>query len=31
MISGYSRAYPTVVKPIFEVIGKASDVKKLQR
>ncbi|ALM08909.1 malic enzyme [Sediminicola sp. YIK13] len=29
MISGYSRAYPTVVKPIFEVIGKASDVKKV--
>lgn len=28
MISGYSRAYPTVVKPIFEVIGKASNVKK---
>jgi malate dehydrogenase (oxaloacetate-decarboxylating)(NADP+) len=29
MISGYSRAYPTVVKPIFEVIGKASNVKKV--
>ncbi|MEB8328761.1 NADP-dependent malic enzyme [Flavobacteriaceae bacterium KMM 6897] len=29
MVSGYSRAYPTVVKPIFEVIGKASDVKKV--
>jgi len=28
MISGYSRAYPTVVKPIFEVIGKAANVKK---
>ncbi len=28
MISGYSRAYPTVVKPIFEVIGRASNVKK---
>ncbi|MDT7829519.1 NADP-dependent malic enzyme [Pricia sp. S334] len=28
MISGYSRAYPTVVKPIFEVIGKSSSVKK---
>ena len=28
MISGYTRAYPTVVKPIFEVIGKASNVKK---
>ena len=28
MISGYSRAYPTVVKPIFEVIGLASNVKK---
>jgi len=29
MISGYSRAYPTVVKPIFEVIGKAANVKKV--
>ncbi|MEH6682474.1 MAG: NADP-dependent malic enzyme [Sediminicola sp.] len=29
MISGYSRAYPTVVKPIFEVIGRAQDVKKV--
>ncbi|MEL1241346.1 NADP-dependent malic enzyme [Flavobacterium flavipallidum] len=29
MISGYTRAYPTVVKPIFEVIGKAADVKKV--
>lgn len=29
MISGYSRAYPTVVKPIFEVIGRASNVKKV--
>ncbi len=29
MISGYSRAYPTVVKPIFEVIGRASGVKKV--
>jgi malate dehydrogenase (oxaloacetate-decarboxylating)(NADP+) len=29
MVSGYSRAYPTVVKPIFEVIGKASNVKKV--
>ena len=28
MISGYTRAYPTVVKPIFEVIGKAPNVKK---
>lgn len=28
MISGYSRAYSTVVKPIFEVIGKATNVKK---
>lgn len=27
MISGYSRAYPTVVKPIFEVIGRAANVK----
>lgn len=29
MISGYSRAYPTVVKPIFEVIGRAQNVKKV--
>ncbi|TDS19197.1 allosteric NADP-dependent malic enzyme [Maribacter caenipelagi] len=29
MISGYSRAYPTVVKPILEVIGRASGVKKV--
>ncbi|MBG47479.1 MAG: NADP-dependent malic enzyme [Pseudozobellia sp.] len=29
MVSGYSRAYPTVVKPIFEVIGRASNVKKV--
>lgn len=29
MISGYSRAYPTVVKPIFEVIGMASNVKRV--
>ena len=29
MISGYSRAYPTVVKPILEVIGKAANVKKV--
>ncbi|UQD54878.1 NADP-dependent malic enzyme [Flavobacterium sp. K5-23] len=28
MISGYSRAYSTVVRPIFEVIGKAPNVKK---
>lgn len=28
MISGYTRAYSTVVKPIFEVIGKAANVKK---
>lgn len=28
MLSGYSRAYPTVVKPIFEVIGLASNVKR---
>ncbi len=26
MISGYSRAFPRVVKPIFEVIGKATGV-----
>ncbi|MCG2460346.1 NADP-dependent malic enzyme [Flavobacteriaceae bacterium F89] len=29
MISGYSRAYPTVVKPILETIGRASKVKKV--
>ena len=29
MISGYSRAYPTVVKPIFETIGRAYKVKKV--
>lgn len=29
MISGYSRAYPTVVKPILEVIGRASGVKRV--
>lgn len=29
MISGYSRAYPAVVKPIFEVIGRASRVKRV--
>jgi malate dehydrogenase (oxaloacetate-decarboxylating)(NADP+) len=29
MISGYSRAYPTVVKPILEVIGRAANVKKV--
>ena len=29
MISGYSRAYPTVIKPIFEVIGRAFGVKKV--
>ncbi len=28
MISGYSRAYPTVIKPVFEVIGRAKDVKR---
>jgi len=28
MISGYSRAYPRVVKPVFEVIGRASGVSK---
>ncbi len=26
MISGYTRAYPTVVRPIFEVIGRAAEV-----
>ena len=29
MISGYTRAYPIVVKPIFELIGKAKNVKKV--
>ncbi|WP_316930433.1 phosphate acyltransferase [Flavobacterium daejeonense] len=28
MISGYSRVYSTVVKPVFEVIGKVVNVKK---
>jgi malate dehydrogenase (oxaloacetate-decarboxylating)(NADP+) len=28
MISGYSRAYPTVIKPVFEVIGRAKGVKR---
>ncbi|SFR33176.1 allosteric NADP-dependent malic enzyme [Robiginitalea myxolifaciens] len=28
MISGYSRAYSSVVKPIFEVVGRASGVSK---
>lgn len=28
MMSGYSRAYPTVVKPILETIGMAANVKK---
>jgi len=28
MISGYSRAYPMVVKPVFEIIGRASGVSK---
>jgi len=29
MISGYSRAYPTVVKPILETIGRGANVKKV--
>tara|TARA_R110002049_G_scaffold201337_1_gene372072 strand:+ start:614 stop:2908 length:2295 start_codon:yes stop_codon:yes gene_type:complete len=29
MISGYSRSYPTVVKPVFEVIGRSSNVQKV--
>ncbi len=29
MISGYARAYPTVVKPILEVIGRSSNVQKV--
>ena len=29
MISGYSRAYPMVVKPVFEIIGRASGVSKV--
>ena len=29
MISGYARPYPTVLKPVFEVIGRASNVKKV--
>ena len=28
MISGYSRAYPKVLRPVFEVLGKASGVTK---
>ncbi|TKD66633.1 NADP-dependent malic enzyme [Flavobacterium sp. ASW18X] len=28
MLSGYSRAYPKVLKPVFEVIGRASGVQK---
>jgi len=28
MISGYSRAYPTVIKPVFEVIGRAKNVRR---
>ncbi|GMN12006.1 NADP-dependent malic enzyme [Croceitalea sp. MTPC9] len=28
MISGYSRAYPKVLKPVFEVLGRASGVTK---
>ncbi|MCK0155567.1 NADP-dependent malic enzyme [Cellulophaga sp. F20128] len=29
MISGYSRSYPTVVKPVFEVIGRSANVQKV--
>ena len=29
MISGYSRAYPMVLKPVFEIIGRASGVTKV--
>jgi len=29
MVTGYSRAYSTVVKPIFEVLGRAANVKKV--
>ncbi|MBM1105989.1 NADP-dependent malic enzyme [Aurantibacter crassamenti] len=29
MISGYSKAYPKVVTPVFEVIGRATGVKKV--
>ncbi|WP_224488574.1 NADP-dependent malic enzyme [Robertkochia flava] len=29
LISGYSRSYPTVVKPLFELIGKASGVERV--
>ncbi len=28
MISGYSRAYPRVVRPVFEVIGRSANVRK---
>ncbi|MBL7471983.1 NADP-dependent malic enzyme [Robertkochia sediminum] len=29
LVSGYSRSYPTVVKPLFELIGKASGVSRV--
>ncbi|WP_299431557.1 NADP-dependent malic enzyme [uncultured Maribacter sp.] len=29
MVTGYSRAYPSVVKPIFEIIGRAANVKRV--
>ena len=29
MISGYSRAYPMVIKPVFEIIGRAAGVSKV--
>ena len=29
LISGYSRSYPEVVKPILKVIGKADGVRKV--
>ena len=29
MVTGYSRAYASVVKPIFEIIGRAANVKKV--
>ena len=29
LVSGYSRSYPTVVKPLFELIGKAPEVERV--
>ncbi len=29
MVTGYSRAYPSVVKPVFEIIGRSANVKRV--